>query len=197
MTVNQTSEQDWADLSSTWREQDAHLELSEHELRARLRRDRLIEALVHAAEWLSLAVALGVAVWMFHDWPTRRPGLILIEWLLLQAAVVLWMRRRRRSQRDLAVLDRIDASIEGDNRLLESVRLGGVMGLIALAAMIIAVAFSLQRHPVVVSVGTLTSLSILFVYVFAMQTALVVYGRRVRRRRMRLERMKRALRNPE
>jgi hypothetical protein len=63
--------------------------------------------------------------------------------------------------------------------------------------MIIAVAFSLQRHPVVVSVGTLTSLSILFVYVFAMQTALVVYGRRVRRRRMRLERMKRALRNPE
>ncbi len=195
--MNPTRDEGWAELSSTWREQDVDLEFSEHELLARLRRHRLIETLVSVAEWLGLAIALGVAVWILRDWPTRRPGLILIEWLLLQAAVVLWMRRRQRSQLEASVLDRLDASIEREGRLVESMRLGSVMGLIALAAMIVAVAVSLQRQSVVTGAASLTLFILLFVYVFSVQIAIMVYSRRVRRRRKRLESIRRALRTME
>jgi len=197
MTMNQTGDQDWTNLGNTWREQDSDPEFSEHELQTRLRHHRRIEALVVLAEWVSLAVAIAAAVWILRESPARRPGLILIEWLLLQATVVLWMRRRQRAQPDVTVLDRLDASIEREARLVESMRLGGVMGLIALAAMIVAVAVSLHSHPMVTGTASLIFFLLLFVYVFAVQIAIMVYARRVRRRRQRFESIRRALRGTE
>lgn len=192
--MNQSNDPEWADLGNAWQEQHHQLEISEHELQARLRHQRVVEALLSVSEWLGLAVALGVTVWMSRYWLADRYGLILFVWLLVQAVVVLWMRRRRQSQAAPSVLDHLDASIERDDRLVESLRLGNLMGLIALAAAIVAVAVSLRRHSVVISVASLTPLALLFVYVFAVQIAILVYARRVRRRRKKFEAIRRALR---
>ena len=192
--MNQSNDPEWADLGNAWLEQHHQLEISEHELQARLRHQCVVEALLSVSEWLGLAVALGVTVWMSRYWLTDRYGLILFAWLLVQAVVVLWMRRGRQFQAAPSVLDHLDASIERDDRLVESLRLGNLMGLIALAAAIVAVAVSLRRHSVVVSVASLTPLALLFVYVFAVQIAILVYARRVRRRRKRFEAIRRALR---
>jgi hypothetical protein len=192
--MDPTREQDWADLGNTWQQQDVGLEFTEQELQARLQRQRIIEALLAVAEWLSFAVAVGLAAWTSRYWLTGRPGKALIVWLLLQAAVILWMRRRQRVKTEASVLDSLDASIERDDRLVESMRLGSLMGMLALAAMIVTVVMSVQRHSLLMSAASLASFTLLFIYVFAMQIALAVYARRVRRRRERLETIRRSLR---
>jgi membrane protein YdbS with pleckstrin-like domain len=185
--------EDWAALGTKWRTLEADLELSESELQRRLRRQRTLVALMGVAEAVSLAIALGVAVWMMQYAAIGRFGPALIVWLLLQAAGAFWMRRRQPTTYDTSVLERLDASIEHDSRIVESLRLGSLMGSIALAAMTVAVAFSLRNGLILASPPALACCAFLFIYVFAIQVVIIVYARQVQRRRKRLENIRRSL----
>jgi len=190
-------DQDWTSLATRWRELGADLEISDQDLQARLRRQRLFVALGTCAEVVSLLSGVGIAIWMSRNGLIGRPGLVLIGWLLLQAVVALWMRRRQATVYDESVLDRLDANIEHDRRIVESMRLANLMGSLALAAMILGLAFPLLRESKLPSATALVSGSLLLVYVFTVQSVIIAYARRVKQRRKFLEEIRVSLRSTE
>jgi hypothetical protein len=196
MTTHNTDNDDWSKLGMQWRQQAIELDFSEQDLHTRLRRQRTLLTLMTVAEALSLLITLGAVVWMTHHWLTGRIGPILIGWLLLQGALVFWMRRRQPTSYDAGVLDRLDASIEHDSRIVESLRLGGLTGSVALAGMIVAVAVCLHNGSILASPASIAAFGLLFLYVFTVQVAIMVYARRVRRRREKLEAIRDSLKAP-
>jgi hypothetical protein len=194
--MKQTPDPDWVDLGRAWQEQEADIGLSAEELQARLWRQRIMTAVLMVGELLSLAVVLGVATWMSRLW-LRTPGgsPILIIFLLLPTCVVLSLRWRQRAGQEAAGLEGIDATIQREERLLEFMRLGSAMSQLALAGFIMTVVVHLYHHSLVVSIsiGSIVSVTVLFLYVYGLQIALIVWGHRVRRRRKRLEAVRRAL----
>jgi hypothetical protein len=199
MTMDQKPrDPEWAALCKAWQEQDEKLLLPEHELRSRLRRRRLLLAGLAMAEAASLALVLGSVAYMACAWITT-PGAspILIVFVLLYAGVLLRLRLRHRAAIKKGVLEGVDASTEREERLLESMRLGAVMGMIALAGMIVAIVMSPGHYTTILSPAPLTVMAALSVYVFGLQVALLVWGAQVRRRRRKLEAIRRALQPPE
>jgi hypothetical protein len=201
--MKQPQDPDWADLGRTWQEQDADLGLSANELQVRLRRQRIVTTVLRVGEVLSLAVVVWMVARMSLIWlaelakppvvPGLRPSPILIIFLLVPTLIVLWLRRRQRAGQEASGLEGIDATILREERLLESMRLGSVMSQLALAGFIMTVVVQLYHHSLVVSIGSVIPVAFLFLYVFGLQIVLIVWGRRVRRRRERLEAVRRAL----
>jgi FtsH-binding integral membrane protein len=200
--MKQPADPDWADLGSAWQEQEADLGLSVEDLQARLRRQRIWAAVLTVGEVLSLVVVLWMAAWMTRVWltappvaPGLRPSPVLIILLLLPTLTVLWLRRRQRAGQEASALEGIDATMAREERLLQSMHLGSVMSQLALGGFIMTVLVHLYHHSLVVSMGTgsIVSVTVLFLYVYGLQIALIVWGRRVRRRRKRLEAVRRAL----
>ena len=190
-------DEEWGVLGRAWQEQDGRLALTEDELEARLRRRRMMLAVLGIAEAASLLLALAAVAYLSRAW-LETPGAspIMIIWLLLCIGFLLWRRVRQRAAVDRSVLEGIDASTERDERLLESVRLGGVMGMIALGGLIIAAVMSPGRRGAVLTPAGMCVLGALSVYVFGLQIVLLVWGRRVLRRRRQREAIQRALHPP-
>ena len=195
--MSETHEPDWKDLEDAWKSQSTDVDFSEEKLQSRLRGQRVALAFQTVAEVTGFVLTVLLAVWMIRHSVASRFGEVLLVWLFPQAAIVLWLRRRERTWETDNVLDRLDASIERDDRVVMSMRLGSVMGMIALGSMIMAWCASVSRHVPATSPATLMGIALLAIYVFAAQIAILVYSRRVRRRRKRFEAIRRVLRAPE
>lgn len=191
-------EQDWADLVRHWQGQHADIDkeiaFDEQDMLLRLRHQRVLKILLTAAEVAGLAVVLGIASWMSRLWlsePGASPVLILL--LLLPACIVLWQRWRQRVSPAARALEGIESAIEREERLLESARLSHVMSLLALAAMIMMVLVQLYHHTLVIRFASVLSFALMYLYVFGLQIALLLWTRRLRRRRAQLEAVRMAL----
>jgi hypothetical protein len=199
MTMDQKPrDPDWAALGKAWQEQDERLVLPEHELRARLRRRGLFLAGLAVAEAASLALVLGSVAYMACAWLTT-PGAspILIVFVLLYTGLLLRLGVRQRAAAQKSVLEGVDACTELEERLLESIRLGAVMGMIALGGMIVAIVMSPRHYTTILSPVPLAVMAVLSVYVFGLQIVLLVWGEKVRHRRRKREAIRRALHPPE
>jgi hypothetical protein len=187
-------DQDWAALGSAWRAQDADMELSEDELKARLHRQQVLLALAALAEALSLLLILGIAVWLSSYW-LAEPGAspILVILLMVPTVAIVWQRRRRQAAPEPAGLQWIDATIEREERRLESIRLGSVMSQLALTGMIMMVLVHLYHHSLVFTPASIACFALMCLYVFGLQIVLIVWHLRVRGRRRRLEAIRREL----
>lgn len=196
--MGQLPEHEWADLGESWQKPHADMALFEEELRVRLRRQRLMTTVLKGAEPLSLGVVLGAAAWMSRTWrvePGASPVLILL--LLLPTCMVLGQRWRQRALDTDRGLEGIDRTILREERLLESLRLGSVMSYLALAAMIMMVLVHLYHHSLFISLEAVVSFSLMYLYVFGLQIALMIWGRRLSRRRRTWQAVRNALHPPE
>lgn len=196
--MRQLPAEEWVSLGHAWQQQEADLELSEQELEARLRRRRVMVILASVIEVLSFGVVLGIAFWMSRYWLTE-PGAspILIILLLLPTCIAVWLRRRQRAAQEASALQGPEAAIRHDEQMLESMRLGSVMSQLALAGLVLAAVVSLYHRSRGFSAASIASFVLMFLYVFGLQIVLIVWARRVRRRRNKLLAIRRALHPPE
>jgi hypothetical protein len=189
-------DQGWDALGKAWQEQDGALVLAERELAARLRRQRIMMGVLATAEVASLVPGLGAVAYMTQGWlATRGSSPILILWVLLCLAVLLWLRMRHAAAAGGA-LEGLDDATQRDERLLEIARLGSVMGMIALGAMIVAVVMSVRHDLSALSPVSLAGFATLSAYVFGLQIVLMTWGMRVRARRRQREAIQQTLRSP-
>jgi len=187
-------EEEWGALGRAWQEQDGRLVLSEQALKARMHRWRIVLGLLGVAEALSLLLVFVALSFLSLRWlgtPGASP--IMMVWLLLCVGCLIWRRVQHRAVAARTLLEGIDAGTELDERLLESVRLGGVMGMIALGGLIAAAVMRPDGLATVLTPANMTVLGALSVYVFGMQSVLLVWGRKVLRRRRQRESLLRAL----
>jgi hypothetical protein len=195
--MTERSEQDWKDLEYLWKSQTADLEFSAEGLQRRLRVQRTVLALQTAAEIAGFVLCTLLAIWMIAHSVAGRFGTMLLVWLFLLAPIVLWLRRRGPTLETANVMNRLDENIERDERVVLSMRLGSVMSMSALAGMIMAVCWALFGKGAVLTPVTLAGITLVAIYVFAVQVTIMVSARRVSRHRKRLEEIRRVLRAPE
>ena len=195
--MTSSDESDWKRLKAAWKGAGESVEISEAALSQRLWRQRALLGVQTAVEILSFVLAATVALWMRQQPMSHRLGTLLLGWLVLQASVVLRLRLRRPATETASVLDGLDAKIEREARFVQSLRLGSVMSMLALAAIVLAAATTfLQRSPRW-SPALIVALGLLVLYVFATQAVILLWGRRIRRYRKRLENIRQALSAPE
>ncbi len=184
---------DWQDLEAAWQAAGEEISLSEGALRSQLRRRRALVAIQTALEIISVSAAVLVALWIRRHSPGMHIGSLLLGWLVLQAVLVAWLRWREQVSDTSSVMEGIAASIERDERLVRSMRLGSLLSMLALSCVLLATAAGLFGGVLFHSPMLLAVLAPLLLYVFAVQVAILVWTRRVRRRRNRLEDIRRAL----
>ncbi len=184
---------DWKDLEAAWKATGEDIPLTDAALRTQLRRRRALVAIHITLEIASVATAAVVAFWIRRRSPTVPLGSLLLGWLVLQAVMVSWLRWRAHVPDTTSVMEGIAASIERDEHLIRSLGLGSLLSMLALACVLLATAAGLFGGALFHSPGMLAALVPLLVYVFSVQAAILVWTRRVRRRRKRLEDIKRAL----
>ena len=196
--MSPSPQQDWADLSRHWQRQDADIGLSERDMLLRLRHQRLLTMLLTGAEVVNSGVVLGIAAWMSRIWLVE-PGAspILIIFLMLPTCMVLWQRWRQRVSEAAGVLEGIESTLERGERLLEFIRLSSVMSLLALLAMIMMVLVHMYHHTLVINLESIVSFALMYIYVFGLQIALILWTRRLRRSRARLEAVRHAIQAAE
>jgi len=195
--MTSSDDRDWKHLEAAWRLAGESVEVSETALNKRLWRQRALLAVQTGVEMLSVVVTAIVALWMRHQPTSHRLGTLLLGWLVLQAALVLGLRLAPQTPEPANVLGGLDASIERDARLVQTLRLGSVMSMLALAAIVLGAATTLLQHSPQWTPESIFVIGLLVLYVFSSQAVLLLWARRVRRRRQKLEDIRRALRAPD
>lgn len=188
---------DWKNLGAAWKAESEPVEVSETALTKRLWRRRVILGVQTSAEILSFILAAIVALWIRLQPTSSRLGTLLLGWLLLQTAIILRLRIHRSTADTASVLDALDARIEQDTRFLQSLRLGSVMSMLALAALVLAIATTLFQRAPQWSPTLIVAIGLFALYVFAIQAAIVLWTRHIRRCRKKLENVRQALSAPE
>jgi hypothetical protein len=188
---------DWKDLEVAWKAAGEDVTLSEAALHRRQHRQRALLAAQNALEIASFVLAALVALWLQRQPFSRHLGVLLVGWLILQSTIVLYLRRRQHATDTASVLDGLDASIEQDDRLVRSLRLGGVMSMFALAAIILATAHQFFTDPRSLAPAPMLAIGVFVIYVFFSQVVIVLWARRVRMRRQKLDDIRRAMAAPE
>lgn len=192
-----SNDDDWKSLAAAWKAAGEPVEVSEAALSQRLWRQRVVLGVQTSVEILSFVLAAIVALWIRQQPTSHRLGALLLGWLVLQTGIALGLRLRRPATDTASVLDTLDTRIEQDARFLQSLRLGSVMSMLALAAMVLAIATTLLQHSPWWSPALLVAIGSLVLYVFATQAVLLLLTRRIRRRCERLENIRQALSAPE
>jgi hypothetical protein len=187
---------DWKDLEVAWKAAGEDVKLSEAALHRRQHRQRALLAVQNALEIASFVLAALVALWLQRQPFSRHLGVLLVGWLILQSTLVLYLRRRQHATDTASVLDGLDASIEQDDRLVRSLRLGG-LSMFALAAIILATARVFFTDPRSLAPAPMLAIGLFVIYVFASQVAILLWARRVRIRREKLDDIRRAMAAPE
>jgi hypothetical protein len=184
---------DWNELREAWKGVDQEAALSRDALLHKLRQRRALIAVQSTLELAGFVAALLVAFWARRHSPAAHLGNLLLGWSALQGVFVLWLRWRERRSDTTSVLDGVEVSIERDEHLDRSMRLGNAVSMLALICVLLATAQALFGGMIRLTPALLTALVLLAVYVFGVQVLILLWTRRVRRRRQRFEDIKRAL----
>jgi hypothetical protein len=195
--MTSSDDSDWKSLEAAWKAAGESAEVSETALSKRLWRQRVLLGVQTSVEILSFVVTTIVALWMRQQPMSHRLGTLLLGWLVLQAGIVLGLRLRRQTTETASVLDGLDTRIERDARLVQSLGLGSVMSMLALAAIVLATATTLLHHSPRWTPELIVAIGLLVLYVFSIQATILLWARRVRRRQKKLEGIRQALRDPE
>jgi hypothetical protein len=195
--MSESREQDWKDLEYLWKSQTTELDFSEQSLQQRLRAQRTVLSVQTVAEIAGFVLCVLLAIWMIWHSISGHFGALLLAWLFVLTPIVLWLRRRGPTSETESVMNRLDANIEREDRVVLSMRLGTVMSMTVLGGMIMVVCASLLGRAPVMTPVTVTGVALVAIYVFTVQMVIMVSARRVSRHRKRLEEIRRALRAPD